>query len=75
MKMIPVFLISTLFVYSAYASNGAKSEILSPLCGVSNKERTPIDEKGYIKVGGIKQWVTIKGDNCTNPVVLFLHGE
>ena len=25
-------------------------------------------------VGGIEQWVTIKGGSCANPVILFLHG-
>ena len=33
-----------------------------------------IDEKGFVKVGGIEQWVTVKGDSCANPIVLFLHG-
>lgn len=33
-----------------------------------------IDEKGYVEIGGIQQWVTIKGSNRTNPVVLFVHG-
>jgi len=33
-----------------------------------------IDEKGFVSIGGIEQWVTIKGDRCANPIVLFLHG-
>ncbi len=33
-----------------------------------------IDEKGYVLVGGIQQWMTIKGANRANPVVLFVHG-
>jgi len=33
-----------------------------------------LDEKGYVSIGGIEQWVTIKGDSCANPVILFLHG-
>jgi pimeloyl-ACP methyl ester carboxylesterase len=33
-----------------------------------------IDEKGYVSIGGIQQWVTIKGRNRANPVVLFVHG-
>lgn len=28
----------------------------------------------FLKIGGIEQWVTIKGDNRNNPLVLFLHG-
>jgi pimeloyl-ACP methyl ester carboxylesterase len=33
-----------------------------------------IDEAKYLKVGGIEQWVTIRGENRANPVVLVLHG-
>lgn len=33
-----------------------------------------IDQKGFVPIGGIKQWVTIKGDSCANPIILFLHG-
>ncbi|HTF31506.1 MAG TPA: alpha/beta hydrolase [Flavitalea sp.] len=32
-----------------------------------------IVEEGFIKINGIDQWVTIKGDS-TKPIVLFLHG-
>lgn len=34
----------------------------------------PIDEKGFVLIGGIEQWVTVKSDHCSNPIVLFLHG-
>jgi pimeloyl-ACP methyl ester carboxylesterase len=33
-----------------------------------------IDEKRYLSIGGIEQWITIKGDDKDKPVVLFLHG-
>lgn len=34
----------------------------------------PVNEAGFVQIGGIEQWVTIRGDDCANPVVLFLHG-
>ena len=33
-----------------------------------------IDEAKYLQVGGIEQWVTIRGEDRANPVVLVLHG-
>lgn len=33
-----------------------------------------IDEAKYLRIGGIDQWVTIRGENRDNPVVLILHG-
>lgn len=33
-----------------------------------------IDEARYVPIGGIDQWVTIKGQDRANPVLLFLHG-
>jgi pimeloyl-ACP methyl ester carboxylesterase len=33
-----------------------------------------IDESRYVKIGGIEQWVTIRGWDRDNPVLLFLHG-
>lgn len=33
-----------------------------------------IHEERYLPIGGIEHWVTIKGDDRDNPVVLFIHG-
>jgi pimeloyl-ACP methyl ester carboxylesterase len=33
-----------------------------------------IDEARYVAIGGIEQWITIRGEDRTNPVLLFLHG-
>jgi pimeloyl-ACP methyl ester carboxylesterase len=33
-----------------------------------------IDEANYVKIGGIEQWITIRGEDRNNPVLLFLHG-
>lgn len=33
-----------------------------------------IDEASYVPIGGIEQWVTIRGQDRADPVLLFLHG-
>ena len=33
-----------------------------------------IDEARYVEIGGIEQWITIRGEDRNNPVVLVLHG-
>lgn len=33
-----------------------------------------VDEKGFVRIGGIEQWVRIKGGSCANPIVLMIHG-
>ena len=38
--------------------------------------RTPngVQEAGFVDIGGIKQWVQIRGEDRENPVLLFVHG-
>ena len=33
-----------------------------------------IEEASFVKIGGIEQWVTIRGDDDRKPVLLLLHG-
>ncbi|HEU4732977.1 MAG TPA: alpha/beta hydrolase [Kofleriaceae bacterium] len=33
-----------------------------------------IDEQRYLRIGGIDQWVMIRGEDVTNPVLVVLHG-
>ena len=33
-----------------------------------------IDETAYVKIGGLDQWITIRGEDRKNPVLLLLHG-
>ncbi|MEV5971752.1 alpha/beta hydrolase [Streptomyces sp. NPDC051921] len=33
-----------------------------------------IDEQGFVRIGGIEQWISIRGEDPANPVILELHG-
>lgn len=33
-----------------------------------------LHQQGYVRIGGIEQWISLNSSNCTFPVVLFLHG-
>jgi len=49
----------------------AAPEAASPGCASPTQA---VDEKGFVAIGGIEQWVTVKGDSCASPVLLFLSG-
>ena len=36
--------------------------------------RSPIQEEAFVRIGGIDQWITIRGDDRANPVLLLVHG-
>jgi pimeloyl-ACP methyl ester carboxylesterase len=44
----------------------AKATLIDPVKG--------IDEAFFTKIGGIDQWITIRGQSRENPVILILHG-
>src|SRR5881394_2473011 len=46
--------------------------VVSP--GVLVAAPRPIEAARFIRIGGIEQWVTIRGVDRTKPVILFLHG-
>jgi pimeloyl-ACP methyl ester carboxylesterase len=41
---------------------------------IANPGSKRIEEAGFIKLGGLEQWITIRGDNDAAPVLLLLHG-
>jgi len=51
---------------SVLRARNAKQFAIDPAKGV--------DEANYVAIGGIEQWVTIRGQDRNNPVLLFLHG-
>ncbi|WP_327253333.1 alpha/beta fold hydrolase [Streptomyces sp. NBC_01244] len=33
-----------------------------------------IDEQGFVRIGGIDQWISVRGEDRANPVVVEIHG-
>jgi pimeloyl-ACP methyl ester carboxylesterase len=55
------------------ACSGATAQTLA--CAArSSDEGTRIDEAGFVVLGGIEQWVTIRSRDRSKPVLLHVHG-
>lgn len=60
----------------AFAEDGQEGTLPAALlpdttCTTAGKS---VDEKGFVLIGAIEQWVRIKGSNCANPIVVLAHG-
>ncbi|MFI6443433.1 alpha/beta fold hydrolase [Kitasatospora sp. NPDC050543] len=33
-----------------------------------------VDEQGFVRIGGIEQWISVRGEDRANPVMLEIHG-
>lgn len=48
--------------------------LLAGCVSLAARELQPIDEASWVMLGGIEQWVTIRGDDIANPALLVVHG-
>src|ERR1700745_671665 len=80
---------STLLLYSGFARCGGKTSCIAtdarkpmkhfgktPCFRGPNGEIVPgsIAEVSYLHLGGLDQWVMIRGESLTNPPLILLHG-
>lgn len=42
--------------------------------GTVSVAQTPVDQERTVQIGGIRQYITIQGNDTTLPLLLFLHG-
>lgn len=40
----------------------------------SNAAAAALDETGFVRIGGIDQWIAVQGRDRRNPAILYLHG-
>lgn len=72
---LPLVLAASLLLAQAPAQAQAPAagaaRLANTLCRTPGKA---VDEADYVAIGGIEQWVRIKGSSCSNPIVLLVHG-
>ncbi|MEM6813766.1 MAG: alpha/beta hydrolase [Bacteroidota bacterium] len=63
-----------LFICFSTQAQVKEQIFLHESCQIKGKTKTELNEAQYVLIGGVPQWVTIKGKDCSNPVVLMVHG-
>lgn len=60
----------------ALSSSAAHARRVGRTAVVQDAKRTDpaIVEEGFVPIGGIEQWISVRGDNRANPVIVVLHG-
>lgn len=48
--------------------------LVSSCTSLSKSSTQGIEEAKYISIGGIEQWITIRGNDKSNPVLFYVHG-
>ena len=62
-------------ITAAFAALSARADAQATACAPrSSTEGERLDEAGFVPIGGLEQWVTIRGDDRTNPILLHVHG-
>jgi pimeloyl-ACP methyl ester carboxylesterase len=58
----------------AFACAPAFASAAAPVAAVAAPATASINEEGFVRIGGIEQWVTIHGQDRSKPVILMVHG-
>ncbi len=53
--------------------SAAQPEGRAPISSCRAPQKS-VHESGLVQIGGIRQWITIEGQDCANPIVLIVHG-
>ena len=70
-ELIPPLMAALIAIAPAVSAAQPHVEHLNSACLAPGKS---VNETGYVTIGGIRQWLTIAGQDCANPVVLMVHG-
>jgi pimeloyl-ACP methyl ester carboxylesterase len=56
------------------ASNALAGLLLFATFANAQSQDIAVSWEGFVPIGGIEQWISIRGESPTNPVILYLHG-
>ena len=71
---ITVMIFVSLLTASVHAKNSATQPAFESPTSLCERPTQKINQEKFVLINGIEQWITMKGDRCDNPVILFLHG-
>jgi hypothetical protein len=64
--LVFILIASALLYRKLLQHNIAKDRVITSPNGIASLER--------VRIGGIDQWIEIRGQNVNNPILLFIHG-
>jgi pimeloyl-ACP methyl ester carboxylesterase len=74
-RIVPLAALAAL----ASLASAPMAAVAQPVAGalldtVCTTASTPLDDKGFVRINGMEQWVRIKGSSCANPIIVLIHG-
>ena len=48
--------------------------VVAAVTGAAHSQAGRVEEASFLRIGGIEQWVTIRGSDARKPILLLLHG-
>lgn len=74
-QFVPLAVLALCLVQLSEPAGAAEPPVSAALPDIAcTTAGTPVDDKGFLRLGGIEQWVRIKGASCAAPVIVVAHG-
>jgi pimeloyl-ACP methyl ester carboxylesterase len=69
--LVSLLVAQSVFAHDAPMRSGTRDMPSGVGCTSAN---SAVNDAGFVRVGGIDQWVTVKGEICANPIIFFISG-